>query len=64
MKRALASIEMHTPSTRPTKSSESPKPSETKLANTRTYAGVLAVLVPLIVAVGTIAHIASRKEDI
>lgn len=51
------------PSTRPTKSAESPKPSETKLAKTGTYAGVLAVLFPLIAAVGTIAHIASRKED-
>ena len=50
-------------STRPTKTGENPKPSETKLANTGTYAGVLAVLVPLIVAVGTIAYIASRKED-
>ena len=51
------------PSTRPTKTAESPKPSETKLAKTGTYAGVLAVLVPLIAAVGTIAYLASRKED-
>lgn len=51
------------PSTRPTKTAESPKPSETKLAKTGTYAGVLAVLIPLIAAVGTIAHLASRKED-
>lgn len=51
------------PSTRPTKTAESPKPSEHKLAKTGTYAGVLAVLVPLIAAVGTIAYIASRKED-
>lgn len=51
------------PSTRPTKTAEAPKPSETKLAKTGTYAGVLAVLVPLIAAVGTIAYIASRKED-
>lgn len=42
---------------------ETSKPSETKLAKTGTYAGVLAVLVPLIAAVGTIAYIASRKED-
>lgn len=41
----------------------SPKTSETKLAMTGTYAGVLAVLAPLIAAIGTIAHIASRKED-
>lgn len=51
------------PSTRPTKTAESPKPSETKLAKTGTYAGVLAVLVPLIAAVGTITYLASRKED-
>lgn len=51
------------PSTRPTKTAETPKTSETKLAKTGTYAGVLAVLVPLIAAVGTIAYIASRKED-
>lgn len=53
-----------TPSTRPTKTAETPKTSETKLAKTGTYAGILAVLVPLIAAVGTIAYIASRKEDI
>ena len=58
------SSETPIPSTRPTKTAESPKPSETKLAKTRTYAGDLVVLVPLIAAVGTIAHIASRKEDI
>lgn len=51
------------PSTRPTKTAETSKPSETKLAKTGTYAGVLAVLVPLIAAVGTIAYFASRKED-
>ena len=51
------------PSTSPTKTAESPKPSETKLAKTGTYAGVLAVLIPLIAAVGTIAYLASRKED-
>ena len=51
------------PSTRPTKTAETPKPSETKLAKTGTYAGVLVVLVPLIAAVGTIAYLASRKED-
>ena len=51
------------PSTRPTVKAEAPKTGETKLAKTGTYAGVLAVLVPLIVAVGTIAYLASRKED-
>lgn len=57
------SIETPIPSTRPTKTAETPKTSETKLAKTGTYAGVLVVLVPLIAAVGTIAYIASRKED-
>lgn len=52
-----------TPSVRPTVKAETPKTSETKLAKTGTYAGVLAVLVPLIAAVGTIAYLASRKED-
>lgn len=52
------------PSTRPTTKAETPKTSESKLAKTGTYAGVLAVLVPLIAAVGTIAYLASRKEDI
>lgn len=51
------------PSTRPSTKAETPKTSETKLAKTGTYAGVLAVLVPLIAAVGTIAYLASRKED-
>lgn len=51
------------PSTRPTKTAETPKTSETKLAKTGTYAGTLAVLVPPIAAFGTIAYIASRKED-
>lgn len=46
------------------KDGRKPKPSETKLAKTGTYAGVLAVLAtPLIAAVGTIVYIASRKED-
>lgn len=57
------SIETPIPSTRPTKTAETPKTSETKLAKTGTYAGTLAVLVPPIVAIGTIAYIASRKED-
>ena len=50
--------------TKRTNPAQTPKPSETKLANTGTYAGVLAVLVPLIAAAGTIAYLASRKEDI
>lgn len=53
-----------TTSARPTVKAEAPKTSETKLAKTGTYAGVFAVLVPLIAAVGTIAYLASRKEDI
>ena len=51
------------PSTRPSTKAETPKTSENKLAKTGTYAGVLAVLAPLIAAVGTIAYLASRKED-
>lgn len=51
------------PSTRPSTKAEAPKTSETKLAKTGTVAGVLAVLVPLIAAVGTIAYLTSRKED-
>lgn len=51
------------PSTRPAKTAEAPKSSETKLANTGTFAGVLAVLVPLIAAFGSIIYLASRKED-
>lgn len=51
------------PSTRPTKQAEAPKHSETKLAKTGTYAGVLAVLVPLIAAFGSIFYFVSRKEN-
>lgn len=57
----------NTPSAKPSPSetkAEASKTSETKLAKTGTYASVLAVLVPLIAAVGTIAYLASRKEDI
>ena len=51
------------PSTRPTKTAEATKPSETKLAKTGTFAGVLAVLVPLIAAFGSIFYFVSRKEN-
>lgn len=51
------------PSTRPTKTAETTKPSETKLAKTGTFAGVLAVLVPLIAAFGSIFYFVSRKEN-
>lgn len=50
-------------STRPSKTAETPKTSETKLAKTGTYAGILVVLIPLIAAICTIVPIASRKED-
>ena len=53
---------MTTPA-RPSKTAETPKPSENKLAKTGTYAGVLVVLALLIAADGTIAYPASRKED-
>lgn len=39
------------------------KPSERKLAKTGTFAGVLAVLVPLIASFGVILYFASRKEN-
>lgn len=51
------------PSTRPTKTAEATKPSETKLAKTGTFAGVLAFLVPLIAAFGSIFYFVSRKEN-
>lgn len=51
------------PSTRPTKTAEATKPSETKLAKTGTFAGVLAVLIPLIAAFGSIFYFVSRKEN-
>lgn len=51
------------PSTRPTKTAEATKPSETKLAKTGTFAGVLAVLAPLIAAFGSIFYFVSRKEN-
>lgn len=51
------------PSARPTKTAEATKPSETKLAKTGTFAGVLAVLIPLIAAFGSIFYLVSRKEN-
>lgn len=51
------------PSTRPTKTAESPKPSETKLAKTGASAAFLVVLVPFIIAIGTICAFAARKEN-
>ena len=48
---------------RPTKTAEATKSSETKLAKTGTFAGVLAVLVPLIAAFGSIFYFVSRKEN-
>lgn len=52
-----------TPSTRPTKTAEAPKPSETKLAKTGTNAAFLVVLVPFIIAFGTLCAFAARKDD-
>lgn len=52
-----------TPSTRPTVKAETTKPSETKLANTGTNARFLVVLVPFIIAIGTLCAFAARKED-
>lgn len=51
------------PSTRPTKTAESPKPSETKLAKTGANAAFLVVLVPFIIAIGTICAFVARKEN-
>lgn len=55
--------ETSNPSTRPTKTAESPKPSETKLAKTGANAAFLVVLVPFIIAIGTICALAARKEN-
>lgn len=52
-----------TPSTRPTVKAETPKPSETKLAKTGSNAAFLVVLVPFIIAIGTICAFVARKED-
>ena len=52
------------PSTRPTKTAETPKPSETKLAKTGFDPGILIALVPLTAAFGVVIYFASRKEDI
>ena len=51
------------PSSRPTKTAESPKPSETKLAKTGASAAFLVVLVPFIIAIGTICAFVARKEN-
>lgn len=52
-----------TPSTRPTVKAETPKPSETKLAKTGSNAAFLVVLVPFIIAIGTICAFVARKDD-
>lgn len=59
------SSETTTPSTRPTKTAEALKPSETKLAKTGTNAEIAATLVIMIAAFGTAIYIISisRKED-
>jgi len=53
------------PSTRPTKSAETPKTSETKLAKTGTDSSFLVVLVPLVATIGTFIYLISlsRKDD-
>lgn len=52
-------------STRPTKTAESPKPSEAKLAKTGTNAEIAVVVVIVIAAFGAVIYIisTSRKED-
>lgn len=55
--------EAPTPSTRPTKTAEAPKPSETKLAKTGSNAAFLVVLVPFIIAIGTLCAFVARKDD-
>jgi len=52
-----------TPSTRPTVKAETPKPSETKLAKTGSNAAFLVVLVPFIIAIGTLCAFVARKDD-
>lgn len=53
------------PSTQPTKSAETPKTSETKLAKTGTNAEIAATLVIMIAAIGAVIYIISlsRKDD-
>lgn len=51
-----------TPSTRSTVKAETPKPSETKLAKTGSNAAFLVVLVPFIIAIGTICAFVARKD--
>lgn len=59
-----STTETPVPTTRPTKQAEAPNTSETKkLAKTGTFAGVLAVLVPLIASFGVILYFASRKDN-
>lgn len=55
--------ETTTPSTRPTVKAETTKPSETKLAKTGSNAAFLVVLVPFIIAIGTIFAFVAREKD-
>lgn len=57
------SSEAPTPSTGPTKTAESTKPSETKLAKTGSNAAFLVVLVPFIIAIGTLLAFVAREKD-
>ena len=52
-----------TPAPKPTVSAQPTKPSETKLAKTGSHAAFLVVLVPFIIAIGTICAFFSRKEN-
>jgi hypothetical protein len=52
-----------TPSARPSTKADATKPSETKLAKTGSNAAFLVVLVPFIIAIGTICAFVARKED-
>lgn len=54
--------ETTTPSTRPTVKAEATKPSETKLAKTGSNAAFLVVLVPFIIAIGTIFAFVAREK--
>ena len=52
-----------TPAPKPTVSAHPTKPSETKLAKTGSNAAFLVVLVPFIIAIGTICAFVARKEN-
>lgn len=51
------------PSAQPSTKADAPKPSETKLAKTGSNAAFLVVLVPFIIAIGTLCAFVARKDD-